>query len=602
MPDSDIVPSVRAVLGSSLIQDAAAGGWWQFRAAREIVVATRVDDVLDALRHTESRVNRDGSWAAGFISYEAGPAFDPAIRARPPGDLPLLWLGLYDEPRLVQLPQPATTGVVPQYRWQPSVDRDHYDRAIAQIRALIAAGDTYQVNYTLRLRAPSVEDPFALFLRMCHANEPRHGAYLECGRFIICSASPELFLQLAGNTLTSRPMKGTTGRGLWLAQDEAAAQRLGQSLKDRAENVMIVDMVRNDLGRISTIGSVRVPNLFELERYPTLWQMTSTVTAQASGSLCDILRALFPPASITGAPKARTTEIIAELETTPRGVYTGCIGYLAPGRRAQFNVAIRTAAVDLERRSVEYGVGGGVVWDSTSQGEYEECLLKARIVTGVLPEFSLLETLLWEPGSGYLLLEEHLRRLAESARYFGMAVDLVGIRHRLAAVAHEFPAQSQRVRLTVDRAGRVSLEAAPLLDATAPQLVRLAIAPAPINSLNPFLYHKTTHRKVYDDARATCIDCDDIVLWNENGDVTETTIANIVIERDGEMVTPPVESGLLPGVYRGLLLAQGKVREARVTLDDLCEARRICVVNSVRRCRRAFIAPDVASGRARGAA
>jgi para-aminobenzoate synthetase/4-amino-4-deoxychorismate lyase len=570
---------------SSLIQDSEAGGWWRFRDARDVVVATRIEEVLPALQNVERRVEREHLWAAGFIAYEAGPAFDVAIRSRPPGSMPLLWMSLFPEPRLVQLPERPAQAEVRRYAWKPSVERNEYERAIARIRELIAAGDTYQVNYTLRLLAPAVEEPQALFLRMVAANRPLHAAYLDCGRFAVCSASPELFFRLEKGALVSRPMKGTAGRGLWLEQDKAKGAELAASQKNRAENTMIVDMVRNDVSRVSQTGSVRVAQLFELERYPTLWQMTSTVTARSTASTCDILQALFPPASITGAPKIRATQIIADLEPAARGVYTGCIGYLAPGRRAKFNVAIRTAIVDRVAGNVEYGVGGGIVWDSTSQSEYEECLLKARIVTDTPPPFALLETLLWEPGSGWFLLDEHLRRLAESADYFDARVDIPSVRERLDTLARTFDAMPQRVRLIVARNGSASCDAAPLTDPGT--RVRLALAAAPIDPGDPFLYNKTTHRKVYEEAKAARPDCDDVVLWNGRGEATETTIANLVVERDGRRITPPVECGLLPGVFRAYLLVRGEIAEARVTLDELRRASRIWTINSVRKWREA---------------
>ena len=578
------------MLNCGLIQDTDGGGWWQFQNAREIIVIESLEKVLPALRQVEQRVNDEGLWAAGFISYEAGPAFDPAIRAHAPGRWPLLWMGLYPRPQLVQLPMQSSADAVSAYQWQASVNRQQYDQAIGRVRALIAEGDTYQVNYTLRLHAPINEDPEALFLRMIRANEPKHGAYLDCGKFVICSASPELFFRLDGERITSRPMKGTANRGLTYRHDIDAAQALAASEENRAENVMIVDMVRNDLSRISRVGSVQVPQLFELERYPTLWQMTSTVTADTGASVCDILQALFPPASITGAPKFRTTEIIAELESTARGVYTGCIGYIAPGRRAQFNVAIRTAVLDRDHGTVEYGVGSGIVWDSRSKSEYEECLLKARIVTNAAPSFSLLETLLWEPADGYFLLEEHMRRLAESADYFGMRCDVALVRRRLEELVVGLPHRQQRVRLLADRDGRIHCEATPLTDSQIP--VRLAIAPEPVDPANPFLYNKTTHREVYDRARASRANCDDVVLWNERSEVTETSIANIVAELDGNKVTPPVESGLLPGVFRDWLLRHGEIMERRIGLDDLRRASRIWVVNSLRKWREATLVAD----------
>ncbi len=547
--------------------------------------------MLPALNEIEHAVHGEGLWAVGFLAYEAGPAFDPALTARAPGPLPLLWFGLFEGPR-VSTSLPATQSAhIPQYAWQPSETKTAYDAAISRIRALIAAGDTYQVNYTLRLHSDLQETPEALFARMVEANKPRYSAYLDMGRFVVCSASPELFFELEDGTLTSKPMKGTTGRGLWGADDEAKAMRLSSSAKDRAENVMIVDMVRNDLGRIARTGSVKVPKLFEIERYPTLWQMTSTVQARSRASLAEILRALFPAASITGAPKARATQIIAELETTPRGVYAGCVGYLAPGGRARFNVAIRTAVIDRENKRIEYGLGSGIVWDSTSSAEYAECLLKARIVTSAPPPFELLETLLWEPGSGYFLFDEHLQRLRDSAHYLDVPADTGKIRETLLAAVPASTHQPQRIRLVVSQAGAIDISVRPA-PASPSEPVTLAVAPVPIRRDNPFLYHKTTHRDVYDHAKAACPGYDDVVLWNEAGEVTETTIANIVIERSGRLVTPPVQCGLLPGVFRNALLAEGKLVEARITLDELRAARRIYLINSVRKWREAHLGPN----------
>jgi para-aminobenzoate synthetase / 4-amino-4-deoxychorismate lyase len=546
-----------------------------------------MQDVLPALNEVEAAVRTRGLWAVGYLSYEAAPAFDPALAAHSPGALPLLWYGLYPPPQVSASLAFAQSARIPQYAWRPSVTKADYDAAIARIRALIAAGDTYQVNYSLRLHSELQESPEVLFARMVQANKPRYSVYLDTGRFVICSASPELFFELHDGTLSSKPMKGTTGRGLYGADDEAKAQRLWNSPKDRAENVMIVDMVRNDLGRIARTGSVTVPRLFETERYPTLWQMTSTVQARSNASFTQILQALFPAASITGAPKARATRIIAELETTARGVYTGCVGYLAPGGRARFNVAIRTAVIDRDSNRIEYGLGGGIVWDSTSSAEYAECLLKARIVTDAPPSFELLETLLWEPASGYFLLHEHLRRLRDSAHYLDVPADIAQVEAALLAAVPPSTARPQRVRLQVSRAGAIQLSVQPAPE-SAP--ARVAIAPAPVNRSNPFLYHKTTHREMYDQAKAACPGYDDVLLWNEAGEVTESTIANIAIERDGRFVTPPVRCGLLAGVYRGVLLAQGKLAEAPITLDELRQAPRLFLINSVRKWREAHLA------------
>lgn len=570
-----------------LIQDVEAGGWWKFDNPLEILSVMRTEDVVPALEYAEKRANAEGLWAAGYIAYEAAPAFDPAIKAHAGCELPLLWMGIFPQPELAQLPRPPSKNPIPQYRWQSSIARADYDDAIARIHTLISAGDAYQVNYTLRLRAAIGEAPENLFLRMIDANKPAHGAWLDCGNFVVCSASPELFFRLDGEHISSRPMKGTTDRGLTNAGDLVRANDLAASGKDRSENVMIVDMVRNDLSRVARIGSVTAPALFALERYPTLWQMTSTVEARTQAPVRDILRALFPPASTTGAPKIRATQIIAETENAARGVYTGCIGYIAPDRKAQFNVAIRTAVVDRASGTVEYGVGSGIVRDSTSRTEYDECLLKARIVTGTQPAFDLLETLLWEPEAGYFLLDEHLRRLADSANYFGLPVNVPSVRRQLDELAATFSSEARRVRLLVDRDGRISCESTTL--SIPDRSVRLAVAANPIDVTDRFLYNKTTHRQVYDHAKAARPYCDDVVLWNARGEVTETTIANIVVELDGQKYTPPVECGLLPGVFRARLLASGEISERRIRIEDLPRASRIWTINSVRRWRDAVL-------------
>ncbi len=542
-----------------------------------MLAADRIEDVIPRLEQLEARVNAEGLWAAGFIGYEAAPAFDPAIRAHAPGACPLVWMGLFPPPRLVAEPAwpSAPTAALD---WQSSIGRPEYDRAVERVRDLIAAGETYQANFTFRLRSQLAGTPRALFSRMLQFGDPGFGAYLECGDLAVCSASPELFFHLEGDRLVSRPMKGTAARGTTQSDDLECSRRLAASEKDRAENVMIVDMVRNDLNRVARVGSVRVEALFDLERYPTLWQMTSTVSAQTEKPVVDVLRALFPAASITGAPKIRTAGIIADLEADPRGVYTGCIGYIAPRRRAQFNVAIRTAVVDRRTGVMEYGVGGGIVWDSRSNSEYEECRLKARLVSEPAPRFSLLETML------------HLRRLAESADYFGIRLDVARIGIRLGEAAAGLPPVPHRVRLLVGGDGSTRLEAEPIAESLQP--VRLGLAAEPVDPANRFLYHKTTHRGVYERARATRTGCDDVILWNPRREVTETTIANLVLELDGRKVTPRGEAGLLPGVFRRWLLSRGEIREAWVGLDDLRRATRLWTINSVRKWRLARLVDE----------
>ena len=572
-----------------VLHDARRKQWLRFHEPCEVVRADRVDQVIPGLRHVDRMVRERGLYAAGFISYEAAPAFDVALDVHPLSSFPLLWFGLYSQPEVIQLPTRDSNSNYTLGDWSPSVTRQEYDRAIAQVKEHLARGETYQVNYSYRLRAPFSGDAWEFFLRLVRAQQADYTAYVEADEFTICSASPELFFHLEGNQFTGRPMKGTADRGRTLAEDNAMAEWLRYSEKNRAENVMIVDMIRNDVGRVARVGSVRVPSLFDVERYPTLWQMTSTVTATTDASLTDLMTALFPCASITGAPKPRTMQIIRRLETTARRIYTGCIGFITPDRKVQFNVAIRTVLIDKKTGQAEYGVGGGIVWDSVTGEEYVECQTKAKVLTAKRTELSLLETMLWTPEEGYFLLSYHRRRLRESAAYFGIPVDMEGVQEGLAAEAASFPSEPHRVRLLVAQDGRITCQAVPLSGATLPPVARLKLAPTPVDSSDPFLYHKTTHRRVYDAARASCPDCDDVLLWNERGEITETCIANVVVELGGELVTPPVECGLLPGTFRTYLLDQGRVREDIITLDAVKRCTRLYVVNSVRKWREAFL-------------
>jgi para-aminobenzoate synthetase/4-amino-4-deoxychorismate lyase len=432
----------------------------------------------------------------------------------------------------------------------------------------------------MRLRAAFDHDPWNLFLHLVRAQPNSYAAFIDTGRYAICSASPELFLKRDGNQLTMKPMKGTAPRGRFLREDRERANWLHHSEKNRAESVMIVDMTRNDLGRIAEIGSIRVSRLWETERYPTVWQMTSTVQATSDASFREILRATFPCASITGAPKARTMRIISELESDPRRVYTGSIGFLAPNRQAQFNVAIRTAIVDREKRAAEYGVGGGIVWDSEAGDEYAETRHKARVLTEPAQEFSLLESLRWTPDEGFWLLEYHLRRLRDSADYFDFAYDETRVVQELECGALRLPPVGHKVRLLSARDGALTFAAAPLV--SHPEPVRLALATTPVNSSDKFLFHKTTQRAVYEAALAQRGEAEDVLLWNERGEITETCSANIVVQFGDEYFTPPLECGLLGGTFRAALLAHGKIRERVIPWQELMDAHALFRINSVR--------------------
>ncbi|HNQ93303.1 MAG TPA: aminodeoxychorismate synthase component I [Anaerolineales bacterium] len=578
--------------------------WLHFTNPQRIISADQLHDVLPALREIEDAVN-NGFHAAGFISYESAPAFDEAHLTHSSSGFPLLWFGLYPQPRLISLPQPASPK--PALIWYPTVSRATYNSAIEQIKNHIADGRTYQVNYTMRLHTEFNADAWNFFLHLAQSQN-NHAAYVDTGRFVIASASPELFFQLDGETITCRPMKGTTRRGRTTLEDVGQAEWLKRSEKNRAENVMIVDMIRNDLGRIAKTGSVHVPELFATEKYPTLWQMTSTVKATTDAPLTKILSALFPCASITGAPKVSTMRIISELETTPRKIYTGSIGYIAPNRKAKFNVAIRTALIDRETQTVEYGVGGGIVWDSESGDEYEEALLKARVLTESPPRFSLLETLLWTPEEGFFLREKHIARLLDSAEYFGFSMPRRGgvpppllaneiIESYLKDISSQFNSP-QRVRLLLDKNGNLSHEAkpfqAPTLEppssaAGTPPLasMKISLANQPVNSNNVFLFHKTTHRAVYENTKKDFPEYDDVLLFNERGELTEFTIGNLVVEMDGKFYTPPISCGVLAGTFREYLIETGQVEERVIRVDEIEKCGKMLLVNSVRKWQRA---------------
>ena len=557
--------------------------WLRLRHPHAVLVADSPGDVPRLLDEVEQQTRARGCHAVGYLTYEAGAAY--GLRVGPSDSrLPLAAFALFPSSIVSTTNPPARSESPAVGRPRPTWDRASYVERFDRIKRHIADGDTYQVNCTFALEAPFHGEARALFGALVRSQRGRYSAWLRVGDIAICSASPELFLSRRGHRLVSRPMKGTARRGRTTAEDAAAVEALRRSGKERAENVMIVDMVRNDLGRIARVGSVEVLRLFEAEKYPTVWQMTSEVACDSAASLGEIMAAMFPSASITGAPKARTMEIIAALEDRPRGIYTGTIGYVAPNGDATFNVAIRTALVDTARESLTFGVGSGVVWDSNGEAEYEECLLKGGVLTAMAPDFELLETLAWAPEGGYARLDRHLKRLAQSAIYFDIGYQAAAARAALdRAIAGA--TEPQRVRLLVSEGGVTRSESTILVPTVEP--VRVRLAQTPIDSSDRFLFHKTTRRAVYESRLES--DVDDVLLWNERGELTESTIANIVLELDGVLVTPPVEAGLLAGVEREELLDAGRVVEETVSVDDLARATGLWLVNSVRGWRRAVV-------------
>jgi para-aminobenzoate synthetase / 4-amino-4-deoxychorismate lyase len=553
-----------------------------FRLAAPVgfVEATRAEEVAGVLDAAAAAASR-GLWVAGFVAYEAAPGLDPALVVRtrasedPFARLPLAWFGMFERREETVLPEPAGDPAPGDAEaWIPSIGRARYDASVATILERIAAGETYQVNYTLRLHGHVAGDERGLYRDLCYAQRGAYAAYLNLGRYRILSASPELFFRIDGTRITSRPMKGTAPRGRWAAEDEQVARRLRGSVKDRAENAMIVDLLRNDLGRVARPGTVSWSDAFDLERYETLWQLTSTVEAEliAGRGAREIFEAIFPCGSVTGAPKVRTMQLIAELEDAPRGVYCGAVGYLAPpgsgAPEARFNVPIRTVMLDTGSGLAEYGVGGGITWDSSASGEFDEIVTKARVLTARRPHLELYETVRHDPETGFRHLERHLARLRASAGYFGFAYDEEAVTGALAREATRFPDRPARIRVTLDRRGKVGSGAV-----AAPRpvpLTRVALdTDEPVDPADPLLFHKTTLRRRFDAAKARHPDAEDVILTNLRGEITEATIANVAVRLDGAWWTPPLDAGLLPGIGREVALEEGWVRERPVSIADL---------------------------------
>jgi para-aminobenzoate synthetase / 4-amino-4-deoxychorismate lyase len=568
---------------------------FSFTGLMEEITVHALADVLPALRRVEAAVAK-GAHAAGYISYEAAPGINPVLPAQNPSPLPLLWFGIFSTRTLLgsveesadTLP-PAATG-----EWSADFAPEEYARSVDRIRDYIASGDVYQVNLTLRNRFHFTGEPLALYRQLRNSQQAAFSAFMDMGRFKILSASPELFFRLRDGVITVRPMKGTAPRGRWWQEDEALRERLRSDPKELAENLMIVDLLRNDLGIVAETGSVEAVSLFDLETFPTLHQLTSTITARpAKGAgLVEILQALFPSGSITGAPKKRAMEIISALERSPRGVYTGCIGYVSPPGasgaglpEAVFSVAIRTLVLDGETGEGELGVGSGITWDSRGDAEFAECLVKGLFARGNRPDFQLIETILFEEGSGYFLLERHLERLAHSAAYFAFPCRTDHLRQELLRHGATLSGR-HKVRVVFFPSGNWTIDTEPL-PPPSPDRIIATCAASRTDSRDPFLYHKTTLRDRYNEERAARPDCGEVIFVNERGEVAEGATTNVVAKIDGVLCTPPLQSGLLPGVFREELLRRGDIVERVITVPELERVEELFLINSVRKWRRA---------------
>lgn len=551
-----------------------------FNDPLKILQTTDIEAVSTIFKQVETALDA-GYYVAGYVSYESAPAFDPSFRVHPNAVLPLVWFGIFDKPKEIET-KLSESNKFQVSNWTMASSFEHYQSSIDKIKQAIADGNTYQINYTTRLQASFHGDDKSFYQQLKRNQQSSYSAYLDIGLYHIISASPELFFQVNGEKIMAKPMKGTARRGRFTSEDQAMAAHLRESEKERAENLMIVDLLRNDIGKIAQSGTVRVPKLLEIETYPTVHQVTSTVEADlaADTTVFNWFQALFPCGSITGAPKRSTMEYIADLEQSPREVYCGAIGYITPQREAIFNVPIRTVTVNTKSNEATYGVGGGITWDSTVDGEYEEMAVKAQLLTESRPEFQLLESLKLENGR-YQLETYHLARLEDSASYFDYHVNISNVKQTL----HQFAAKrsngTYKVRLLIGRSGDLTIEGDLIQPISEP--IACTLARSPIDKQNPFLFHKTNHREIFHvHQREALPGTFSVLLWNKEDELTEFITGNIVVQSGDKFYTPPVKCGLLPGTFRQELLEKRVITERVLMKSELATFEAIWMVNSVR--------------------
>jgi para-aminobenzoate synthetase / 4-amino-4-deoxychorismate lyase len=548
-----------------------------FGAPREVLVAHRMEDVRAVLDAAQAAALR-GAWCVGYLRYEAAPAFDAALVTYP-AEGPLAWFAVHD----TALPWPdPLQETPPQLRWQEPITRTAFEAVLAQLQHAITGGECYQVNFTARIKGAlsGGASSHALFQALQRAQPGGYAAFLDTGDEQLLSVSPELFFDWREGRLLTRPMKGTAPRGSDPEDDAAQAQALRRSPKERAENVMIVDLLRNDLSRIAEPFSVNVPRLFHTEALPAVWQMTSDVEARtrAGCNLADVFAALFPCGSVTGAPKVRAMRAIRELEAGPRGVYCGAMGVLRPGGAVTFNVPIRT--VSLRGKEAHCGIGSGITSGSVAEAEWREWRHKRAFLERASAPFEILETLALEAGR-LRNLDEHLARMEATAAHFGTPWDAMQLHACLQALRQAHAQGLWRVRLLLSAGGQFSAQAYAM--EASPAQVRLQLADRPLDEAHgEFVRFKTTRRAHYDPFTPTAPDVFDTVLWNARGEITECTRGNIAMRIEGDWVTPPLACGLLPGVGRALALREGRLTERVVRVDALASVQAWAFVNSLR--------------------
>ena len=518
----------------------------------------------------------EGYYAVGYVSYEAAPAFETKFQVidGPLMSEYLLYFTVHETVQTEPIPLTYDPITLPK-SWQALTSADEYMAAIEHIHHHIRQGDTYQVNYTVQLQQNLTADPFAIYNRLVVEQNANYNAFIQHNDVSIISISPELFFKKDGDKLTTRPMKGTTNRGLTSETDLGQARWLAQDQKNRSENMMIVDLLRNDMNRISKIGSEDVKSLCQVEQYSTVWQMTSTIETQLlpNSSLSDVFQALFPCGSITGAPKIATMEIIKKVEKQPRGVYCGAIGILVPQGPSIFNVAIRT--LQLEETKAIYGVGGGITWDSNWESEYEETKQKAAVLYRQNPKFDLISTGRIHQGK-LLFLEEHIKRLQESSRYFDYPFNAEKAHNQATALCQSLDLDTDyRLKMSLKKDGELKLEHSQLTNLSDDFCqARLVEQRHPLDS--PYTFFKTSYRP------HLSIESHEQIYYNHEGQLLETSIGNIVLKIEDQLYTPPVHLGLLNGIYRQSLIAENKLKEKVLTVKDLKQAQAIYGCNAVR--------------------
>jgi para-aminobenzoate synthetase / 4-amino-4-deoxychorismate lyase len=569
----------------------------------ETNVFSEVSTILEKIRDYSKKY-----WVAGYLSYEAIYGLEEKVceNIKMPDTYKgnLAWFGVFEKPyeynhqtnswnpplppgykKIPFMKKKAKKTKTPDLSVSFSIDYKTYSEKISKIKEYLASGDTYQVNFTLEADVKTPLSPSSLYSMLRERQETPYCSFINTGKEYILSFTPELFFRVKNSMISVKPMKGTAPRGRWLEEDKKIRAELKADPKNRSENLMIVDLLRNDLGSICEFGSVEVSRLFEVETHSTLHQMTSTIRGKLrpESDIKKIFKQIFPCGSVTGAPKIRTMQIIQSLEKEARGVYCGAIGYISPSGNMTFSVPIRTLSRKNKEKNWEYHTGGGIVWDSTTKSEWEECKCKCRFLTDApYPDFEIIESILWKKD--FLYLRDHINRMKKTARFFNYPVDKKNLKKTIEEIRNELKNRIDfKIRILLDKKGELKWDTSPL-GGGALSNQQILLSKTAIDENNIFLYHKTTNRKWYDEAmkKVRTGECFDVIFYNSKGEITEGGRSNIFIKKEGILITPPVKCGLLPGTLRQNLLRRGKCREEIIKVEDLKKAEEILCGNSVR--------------------